>query len=94
MARGEDKEIHRADSELGTNMDAAYDRKSAQSKPLVEQCEEEGWITECLPIEVGACGYVGCRLPALLSSYCNNSQQKNKLIEEVRTAAEKASFWL
>ena len=77
-----------------TNMDAAYDRKSTRYEPLVKRCEEEGWKTECLPIEVGARGYVGRRLPALLSSLGFNSQEKNKLMKEVEKAAEKASFWL
>ena len=77
-----------------TNMDAAYDRKSTRYEPLVKRCEEEGWKTECLPIEVGARGYVGRRLPALLSSLDFNSQEKNKLMKEVQKAAEKASFWL
>ena len=35
-----------------TNMDAAYDRKSTWYEPLVKQCEEEGWITERLPMSV------------------------------------------
>ena len=77
-----------------TNIDGAYDRKSERYEDLCNRCEEVGWAPECLPIEVGARGYIGRRLPALLTGLGFNSKEKNNLIKEIQSTAEKASFWI
>ena len=77
-----------------TNIDGAYNRKNERYEELCQRCEDEGWVTECLPIEVGARGYIGRRLPSLLNELGFNSREKNKIIKEIQSTAEKASFWI
>ena len=60
-------------------------------KNLCNRCEEASWTTECLPIVVRACGYIGDRLPTLLTGLGFNSKEKNKLIKEIQSTAEKKS---
>ena len=67
---------------------------TASLKELCERCEDEGWKVECLPIEVGARGYVGKRVPALLSKLGINGREKRRVIEDIQEAAEKSSFWI
>ena len=77
-----------------TNIDGAYNRKNERYEELCQRCEDEGWVTECLPIEVGAPGYIGRRLPSLLNELGFNSREKNKIIKEIQSTTEKASFWI
>ena len=77
-----------------TNIDDAYNRKNVRYENLCNLCEDEGWTTDCLPIEVGARGYVGRRIPALLTKLGFNSKEKNELIREIQSTAEKTSFWI
>ena len=56
-----------------TNIDDAFEYKMRRYAELKKRCEEEGWKTECLPIEVGARGYVGHRVYSLLSKLSFNS---------------------
>ena len=77
-----------------TNIDDAYNRKNVRYENLCNFCEDEGCATDCLPIEVGARGYVGRRIPALLTKLGFNSKEKNELIREIQSTAEKTSFWI
>lgn len=73
-----------------TNFD---DRKNTRYEELCERCEE-GWQVECLPIEVGARGYVGKRVPALLTKLGLNGSERRRVIQDVQEAADKSSFWI
>ena len=77
-----------------TNVDEAFDRKMKRYEALRNQCEDEGWHAECLPIEVGARGHVGKRIPILLSKLGFSSREKGKVIKDIQQAAERASFWI
>ena len=77
-----------------TNVDDAFEYKMKRYAELKEECEAIGSKTECLPIEVGARGYVGHRVYALLSKLSFNSREKKKVIQDIQQAAEKASFWI
>ena len=77
-----------------TNIDDAFNRKSKRYEHLCTQCEEEGWQADCFPIEVGARGYIGKRVPMLLSKLGFSGKEKGKVIRDIQEAAEKSSFWI
>ena len=77
-----------------TNMNDAYDRKNKRYAKLCKDCRAEGWQVDCLPIEVGARGFVGKRVPALLTKIGLNSKERGRVMKDIQEAAEKSSFWI
>ena len=74
-----------------SGMEAARLRKERRYAALVELCEVQGWEIKCLPIEVGARGFVGNRTISLLQHLALSKSETRKLIERVQEAAESAS---
>ena len=77
-----------------TNIDDAFDRKNKRYARLCKDCRAEGWQVDCLPIEVGARGFVGKRVPALLTKIGLNSKERGRVMKDIQEAAEKSSFWI
>ena len=77
-----------------TNIDDAWLRKDSRYGPLVESCEDLGWEAHCLPIEVGARGFVGHRAHALLRQLGFTSKKRKDLIRRMQETVEKASYFI
>ena len=76
------------------NIDAAQVRKDDRYEGLLNDCEEAGWNTSHLSIEVGCRGFVGNRLRQWFSTIGLNTRQKIAAIKEVQETVEKASHWI
>ena len=74
-----------------SGMEAARLRKERRYATLVERCEEQGWGCECLPIEVGARGFVGNRTMSLFHHLGLSKLETRKMIDRLQEAAESAS---
>ena len=74
-----------------SGMEAARLRKEKRYATLVKRCEEQGWGCECLPIEVGARGFVGNRTMSLFHHLGLSKLDTRKMIDRVQEAAESAS---
>ena len=73
-----------------TNIDDAWLRKDSRYDPLVESCEDLGWEAHCLPIEVGARGFVGHRAHSLLRQLGFTSKEGKDLIRRMQETVEKS----
>ena len=77
-----------------TNFDEAWIRKDERYEELVNQCEDSGWSAKCLPIEIGARGFIGHRVYALLKDLGFSPKELKDLIANLQETVEKASFYI
>ena len=77
-----------------TNIDDAWLRKDSRYGPLVESCQDIRWEAHCLPIEVGARGFVGHRAHSLLRQLGFTSKEQKDLIRRMQETVEKASYFV
>ena len=75
-------------------MEKARLRKERRYKDLTSLCEEQGWETTCLPIEVGARGFVGNRTMSLLQQLGLNRAETKDLVIKIQEAAEYATRFI
>ena len=71
-----------------TNIDDAWLQKDSRYGPLVEICEDLGWEAHCLPIEVGARGFVVHRVHSLLRQLGFTSKERKDLIKRMQETVE------
>jgi hypothetical protein len=75
-------------------IEEANERKRSKYQQLVEDCQQNGWKTWCMPVEVGCRGFAGQSLWQALSKLGVTGYARKKLIGEVCEEAEKASRWV
>ena len=72
----------------------ATERKRGKYQELVEQCQEQGWRTWCLPVEVGARGFAGGSLWRTLKTLGITGRSRKNIIDSSCQEAERSSRWL
>lgn len=75
-------------------MEEAYERKRSKYQDLVIECQQNGWRTWCLPVEVGTRGFAGQSLWRAMSTLGVTGKQRKKIIAEAGREAEESSQWL
>ena len=75
-------------------IEEANERKTAKYQPLVEECQQRGWKTWNLPIEVGSRGLAGQSLLRAYSTLCITGMTRKKAIADICRQGEAASWWL
>ena len=70
---------------------AMTQRKQNQYEALTNLFKEQGWEANCLPIEVGARGFVGNRTMSLIQQLGFSKMETRKLIDQIQETAEYAS---
>jgi hypothetical protein len=75
-------------------IEEAYERKKAKYQQLVEDCQQKGWKTSCLPVEVGARGFVGQSVWRALGILGMTGVSRKVTIAEIGRECEEASRWL
>ena len=74
-----------------SGMENARKRKENRYAALIKLCKEQGWQATCLPIEVGARGFVGNRTMSLIQQLGFSKMETRKLIDQIQETAEYAS---
>ena len=77
-----------------TNFDEAWIRKDERYEDLVNRCEDSGWLAKCLPIEIGARGFVGHRVYSLLKDLGFSPKELKDLTSKLQETVEKASYYI
>ena len=75
-------------------IEEANERKLVKHQPLIEDCQQRGWKSWCLPVEVGCRGFVGQSLWQALRILGVTGTVRKKMISEVSREAEAASRWV
>lgn len=80
----------------GKRMEEAHKRKREKYQELVEDCQSNGWMTRCMPVEVGSRGFASHSLSKAYSTLGIIGANQRIAIKNTAEAAEKASrrLWL
>ena len=76
------------------NIEEAYERKKAKYESLRAECEDRGWSSVVLPVEVGCRGFVGRSTTKFLSLLGVSGRKKKTIIARLQQTAEKSSCWI
>ena len=77
-----------------TNLDEAWIRKDERYEDIVNQCEDAGWTAKCLPIEIGARGFIGHRVYALFKDLGFSPKETKGLTATIQETVERGSFYI
>ena len=75
-------------------MEEAHERKKAKYQPLLEDCQDRGWRTWNLPVEVGCRGFVGQSLWRCLGTLGIKGKSRGTATSGIGEEAEAASRWI
>ena len=75
-------------------MQSTHERKIAKYEPHVEQCQVNGWQAICQAVEVGCHGFNAMSMSKALTSIGISGALKRKALENITSAAERATNWL
>ena len=75
-------------------MEEAHEKKKAKYQPLLEDCQDRGWRTWNLPVEVGCRGFVGQSLWRCLGTLGIKGKSRGTATSGIGEEAEAASRWI
>ena len=75
-------------------MEDAHERKKAKYQPLLEDCQDRGWKTWNLPVEIGCRGFVSQSLWRCLGILGIKGKSRNAATSSIGELTETASRWL
>ena len=58
------------------------------------ECEDKGWASQVMPIEVGCRGFAGRTTTSYLTRLGLTNRARRRATQQLQTAAEKASSWI
>ena len=77
-----------------SNMEWAYERKTARYSDLQSDCTEKGWTCKIYPVEVGCRGFVGQSTIRFLSAIGVAPRVRQATVKKLQETAESASAWI
>lgn len=72
----------------------AFERKSECYKDLVQDCRDKGWQTQLYPVKMAWRGFPARSARKLMTDVGLRGNDKNKAVQRLGDAAERASCWL